>query len=558
MRTNLQRLFCSLVFFCIFIVTNHAQTASTYVFSQSTNAYTALTSPTSISFGSTTTTWDDNVQPVLFSSVSPAFAFSYNNVAQTSVSVNSNGFVTFGSTASTTTGYSAISSTTAYNGAIAAFGRDLINNSQTIKWGVEGASPNRIFVIQWDQARRYSAGGIAGDNLNFQIRLSETTNVIEIRYGSCVATNTTSYTGQVGLRGAAATDFNNRSSTTSWAATLLGTANTATVTTLNTIMPASGLTFRYTPAVPCTGAPAPGNTIASATSGCVGYTPTLSLQNVVPGLGITYQWQSSTDNVTFANVAGTASTFTAPAVISATPLYYRCGVTCSGTTTFSTSVSVSASPNVYASLGTLPYVESFETWSNYCNTTDIPGTGNNWLNTPSTGNNSWRRDDQGTNAVWTSPTSYIYSPVFTTGARSARFHSGNSTSGLQGKLDFYVNASAYTSLGLTFDYINTSGTDVLQVLLSTDGGATFTAVGASVGVAAAWTNIARTLPVANSATCVIRLQATSDFGSTDIGVDNFSLDNLCTGTPTAGNSASTLSTLCNGGTTTLSSIQLQY
>ena len=342
---------------------------------------------------------------------------------------------------------------------------------------------------------------------------------------------------------------------------IYGTANTSGAqTTLSSTSNSIGtltntrpdLRITYTTSTPCTGTPAPGNTIASAPNGCGAATFDLTLQNTTAGTGVTYQWQSSPNNVTFTNVTGTSSSFTTPTISSATPVYYRCGVTCSGVTTYSTGVGVSANVSNYASLTTLPYVESFETWSNFCSTTDIPGTANNWLNTPTTGNNSWRRDDQGANAAWSSVSSYIYSPVFTVGAHSARFHSGYTTAGVQGKLDFYVNASAYSTLGLSFDYINKDGTDAFQVLLSTNGGTTFTAVGASIGVAAAWTNTSRTLPVANSATCIIRLQATADYGSTDIGIDNFSLDNLCSGTPTAGTSVASVSAPCSGGTSTLS------
>ncbi|MCZ2356552.1 MAG: hypothetical protein LC115_07690, partial [Bacteroidia bacterium] len=51
---------------------------------------------------------------------------------------------------------------------------------------------------------------------------------------------------------------------------------------------------------------------------------------------------------------------------------------------------------------TLPYSESFESWTNSSacgsGSSDIPTA--NWLNSPNTGNNSWRRNDQGSTAVW--------------------------------------------------------------------------------------------------------------------------------------------------------------
>ncbi|MEO6167993.1 MAG: hypothetical protein ABIO98_10800, partial [Chitinophagales bacterium] len=221
-----------------------AQTVNAYTFAQGSNAYSAI-SGTALSFAGTTTTWDDNV-----ASVTIPFTYTFNGTPYTSCSVNSNGYVTFGATVSSSSSYSAISSTTSYAGAIAAFSRDMINNATSITTGFIQSAPNRIFIIQWNNARRYSGGAVTGDVINFQIRLYETTNVAEVMYGTCTATSTTSLTCQVGLRGATNADFNNRSTATNWASTTLGGTNSSTCTTTNLIMPASGLTFSYTPAAP--------------------------------------------------------------------------------------------------------------------------------------------------------------------------------------------------------------------------------------------------------------------------------------------------------------------
>jgi hypothetical protein len=91
---------------------------------------------------------------------------------------------------------------------------------------------------------------------------------------------------------------------------------------------------------PCSGTPTPGNTIASVNPVVSGGTSVLSLQNTT-GSGATYQWQSSSDNITFANIGGaTASTYTATVTANT---YYRCLVTCSVLTGTATSVLVSLS-----------------------------------------------------------------------------------------------------------------------------------------------------------------------------------------------------------------------
>ena len=90
---------------------------------------------------------------------------------------------------------------------------------------------------------------------------------------------------------------------------------------------------------PCVGTPAPGNTLSSVSMTCPSVNFTLSLQNTTAGLGVTYQWQSSANGSTWANVAtgGTSATYTAN---QAAASYYQCLVTCSGQTTASTPVQV--------------------------------------------------------------------------------------------------------------------------------------------------------------------------------------------------------------------------
>jgi hypothetical protein len=77
----------------------------------------------------------------------------------------------------------------------------------------------------------------------------------------------------------------------------------------------------------CTGTPAPGNTQSTATNVCATTSFTLSIQNVPTGVsGITYQWQSSPDGVTYSNIAGaTLSTYTTTQSAS---IYYQLIVGC--------------------------------------------------------------------------------------------------------------------------------------------------------------------------------------------------------------------------------------
>ena len=110
-----------------------------------------------------------------------------------------------------------------------------------------GVSPNRIFTAQWSGRKRYTVA----DDIDFQVKLYETTNIIEVIYNTItVATVSSAGTNdlaQIGLKGNSNADYNNRSTSTSWASTIAGTTNTATLTLSSTIKPASGQLYRWTP-----------------------------------------------------------------------------------------------------------------------------------------------------------------------------------------------------------------------------------------------------------------------------------------------------------------------
>jgi hypothetical protein len=271
----------------------------------------------------------------------------------------------------------------------------------------------------------------------------------------------------------------------------------------------------------CSSAPTAGTATATATNTCAAAGIVVSLTGASTDGGLAYQWQASTNGgTTYTDIAGaTSATYTVAGQTTTT--LYRARVTCAATSQSanSTAVTISSSAPTYA---TLPVIESFEgTWISSCNTRDVPTT--SWRTTPATGNNSWRRDDDGAAASWTSPTAYIYTPLSSQGSRSARFHTGWVTSGVIGTLDLYVDLSAAGAKRLSFDLNNSAGTDSLTVDLSTNGGTTFTRL-ARYGVTGAGF-VTQVLPIsATSATSVIRFRGRGDYGSNDIGLDNLILE----------------------------------
>ncbi len=218
-----------------------------YTFAQSSGTYTAITGGTQYQAGATMNT------DAVSAAVNIGFDFRYNNRMYSTVRISNNGFITFGANAPLTTTYTGLSTNVnpACEGAIAGFAANLrasavAGATPEIRYETLGASPNRMFVVQYQDVAILTTGVI--QRLNFQIRLNETTNTVSIVYGT-VASGASASTGQVGLKGGESSDVSNRTGT-NWTSTNPGTAITSTCTigtTNGTTVPASGLTFTWTP-----------------------------------------------------------------------------------------------------------------------------------------------------------------------------------------------------------------------------------------------------------------------------------------------------------------------
>ena len=84
---------------------------------------------------------------------------------------------------------------------------------------------------------------------------------------------------------------------------------------------------------PCTGTPAPGNTVSSSSTVYLGQTTSFSLQNVTSGSSVSYQWQtSSSASGPWANINGATSASLTNYTPTATA-WYQCIVTCTAANT---------------------------------------------------------------------------------------------------------------------------------------------------------------------------------------------------------------------------------
>jgi hypothetical protein len=162
-----------------------------------------------------------------------------------------------------------------------------------------GTAPNRQFVIQWTQTKRFS--GADSDDFSFQIILEEAPpQQMKVVYGTVSTNVNTDLLLQVGLRGNDSADFNARTSSTSWSATNAATANTNRVAFKKTNVPPNGLTFVWTPICPAMANP---GALSGAINVCPGTTQNYSLP-AVTGASY-YTWSYSGTGVTLSATTAT-------------------------------------------------------------------------------------------------------------------------------------------------------------------------------------------------------------------------------------------------------------
>ena len=232
------------------LMSNMQAQVSLYTFSQSSGTYTPITGGTVLGVPNNDDTSFPN-NPI-------GFTFWYNGVAYTTFSVQSNGFIAMGGAVGNS--YTAISSGTT-NNIIAACNQDMQGDATlgNLRYQTIGVAPNRTLVVQWTAYDDYQSV-LNFDSYDFQIRLTETTNAIDVVYGTITKDPVTPADDfmQVGLRGNSNADFNNREVSalfSTWATSTAGAFNAATCELNPTLLPASGQTYSWIslpPAAPTT------------------------------------------------------------------------------------------------------------------------------------------------------------------------------------------------------------------------------------------------------------------------------------------------------------------
>ena len=304
---------------CLSLNTNAQTTAAAYGFSAFSSTFTSIsgtgTSTTSISSDDITSIYNIG------------FNFVYCGTTYTQAYVSSNGNIQLGTSCGSTVYYNdgGVSYLPCGGlGTLMPCFDDLWGVGHTCYYLTSGTAPNRVFTFEWNNWALYCC---TGQHANFQVKLYETSNIIDFCYGT---SSYSSNTSTIGIANST-TDYQtlpNHSTSP--------TPSSSTYTTSISGMPTSGQVYRWQGS--CSGTPSAGTAASTVSVGCTSYSSVLSITGASSGAGITYQWQSSPDGTTWTNVTG-ATSITYTATISA-HIYYRCVVTCTSTSVTATSTAL--------------------------------------------------------------------------------------------------------------------------------------------------------------------------------------------------------------------------
>ncbi|HEX9980881.1 MAG TPA: T9SS type A sorting domain-containing protein [Flavobacterium sp.] len=197
---------------------------------------------------------DDYVLPT---EVTLPFVFNFGGSDHNAVNISENGFLWFGTATTATVNQDhPITSPQPGNltGIISAMGIDLHpqysgSDFTRIRSGYIGTQPSRTFVVEWYHTSRITMIDAEGgpDEMDFQIRLHEATNKVEVVYGRIKMNPLFSVPLQVGLK-TTGNDYNLRTTANAnWAQTLpAGEMNAQCILSHNS-RPAPGQFMVWTP-----------------------------------------------------------------------------------------------------------------------------------------------------------------------------------------------------------------------------------------------------------------------------------------------------------------------
>lgn len=287
------------------------------------------------------------------------FPFCFGGQIYNRVQVSTNGVMFLGTTAAGNNNFNNLNTSTD-RPAIAPLWDDLATGaSGNVNYVLSGVSPNRVLSVEWRQMEwNFAATTWA---IEFQVRLYETSNRIEFYYNrnGGAAANINNASASIGISGPTSGDFYSLGDVTA-----SPTVSKVTETTNLATKPATGQLYRWDPAT-CSGPPAAGTVVATQTSACSSYTPTLTLSGGSNACGVTYTWQSSSTSATGPWTNFGTSTTTQTFAVSV-PRWFRvisaCGASTVASSVVSTTVQTAGACGFCGNIPiTLPYSASGQT-----------------------------------------------------------------------------------------------------------------------------------------------------------------------------------------------------
>jgi len=189
-----------------------------------------------------------------------------------------------------------------------------------------------------------TTGSVTISTCSFQSEYSTINGVAAVTIYQCTISDGSYITIRQGTPGG--TVIASGFSPLTWNSTVAGTyyahwnINAACATASNCLT----TTIAYiSPASPCANPVLAGTAVSSPVNACPAQNISLSLNGATVGTGLTYQWESSTNNVNFSPIVG--ATGSSYLTTQSTTVYYRCVVTCNaGSTATSSSIQVNMNP----------------------------------------------------------------------------------------------------------------------------------------------------------------------------------------------------------------------
>jgi hypothetical protein len=310
----------------VFGLSAYPQSVSDYLFTESTEMYSAVNGTNS------TATGDDGMQ----NDIAIGFPFAFGGVDYTTFSISTNGFIRLGNAIGGGSWTNELSNAAVHAPLIAAFWDDNNRTTGSIQYTVSGTQPNRTLEVGWDNVNIGGGGSTSTTAFaSFKMRLYETTGQIDFIYSTMMNTGGT-LSASIGVNDM--TSFLSATPASGSASASSAVANN----TINSTASVVNRKYSFIPQSVCSGTPNPGNALSSSATVCPGQGFILTLQNTGNGYGLVYQWQSSSDGITFTDIPN--SDTAALDISQDVQTYYQCIVACGSASVISAPVVVGMNP----------------------------------------------------------------------------------------------------------------------------------------------------------------------------------------------------------------------